>query len=1331
MSDPTPSKTDKERDDRMETAVAHSGPNNTSPAIEDLEMHNLTVEQRRVIAEQVHVGGNKPASFFQLFRFHTRLELFLNAIGIVAAIVAGATEPLMTVVFGAVTTQFTNYSRAVEEADSSPEGIARLAEASASLQHELNGEVLLLVYIGLAMFAATWIYTFTWTWTGEKSTRRIRQRYLAAVLRQNVAFFDKMGAGAVTTKIKTDTSLIQAGISEKVSMSCMWISTFVTAIIVAMVVNWRLALVLSVIVPCLAATGVVMDVFMARYKARMLEETATGASLAEEVISSIRNAHAFGTQRKLVALYDVSNLKELALGLKSARAMGFGMAVFFFCIYASYALSFHWGTTLILMGHATAGNIITCFFSIVIGAFSLAELTPSMQAISSALAAASSIFETIDRVPIIDSASPAGLKPETVEGVIELKDVDFIYPSRPTVQVLYKFNAVFPKGKMTALVGGSGSGKSTIIGLLERFYDPVGGSCQLDGIELKDLNVRWLRTQIGLVSQEPTLFATTVAGNIEHGLFGTQYEHESAEEKRRRVVEAATQANADGFIKGLPQGYDTMIGERGMLLSGGQKQRIAIARAIVGNPQILLLDEATSALDTASEAIVQDALDRASTGRTTITIAHRLSTIKDAHQIIVLTAGHILETGMTSEAGTAHENLLRNPDGAYSRLVNAQRFREEEEGDSEASSVVDGKHTVAALGQLSREQLEEMARNEKPQFENLKQTGTGRSAASEALEQKQQRDLEAGVHETKKYSFAYLIRRMLHLNKDHYGEYTAAVVGTLICGCVYPVFAIIFGGIIGVFSLDPETQRNELRSQADRYALYAFIVAVVATVAGLAQFLFFGRTVEHLARQLRLAVFSATLRKDISFFDVEKNSTGHLTSQCADLAQKVAGLMGVTAGTVLQNVFTLVAGSIVGLCYGWKLALVGMACMPLAISAGIVRLRVVVLKDQKNASNYARSAQMACEAAGAIRTVASLTREDDCSRIYSTYLDESMKRAHRSAIFANGLYALAQSLSFWIIGLISWYGSQLLVKGELDARKFFITMMAVVLSAIDAGAMFSYVPDMSKARGAAAEAINLIDAVPEIDAEDPSGKSFDACTGHIRFKDVHFRYPTRPHVRVLRGLDFEVLPGQFVAIVGPSGCGKSTLIQLVERFYDPLSGAVIVDGQDISELNVQSYRKQISLVSQEPTLYAGSVRFNITLGASVPADQVTQEQVEQACRDANIHDFVMSLPDGYDTEVGGKGTQLSGGQKQRVILLLDEATSALDSESEKVVQRALDQAAKGRSTIAVAHRLSTIQAADYVLRNGQVAEKGKHFELLAKKGIYYELVAQQSLEKRE
>jgi ATP-binding cassette subfamily B (MDR/TAP) protein 1 len=243
--------------------------------------------------------------------------------------------------------------------------------------------------------------------------------------------------------------------------------------------------------------------------------------------------------------------------------------------------------------------------------------------------------------------------------------------------------------------------------------------------------------------------------------------------------------------------------------------------------------------------------------------------------------------------------------------------------------------------------------------------------------------------------------------------------------------------------------------------------------------------------------------------------------------------------------------------------------------------------------------------------------------------------------------------------------------------------------------------------------LTLFDATPVIDFWSSKGENVDKVEGDVELRDVHFRYATRKHVPVLRGLNIRIKPGQYAALVGISGSGKSTIVSLIERFYDVLSGQVLVDGKNISTFNIRSYRQHMALVSQEPTLYQGSIRENVLLGAA--DKEVTQEDIENACRQANIHDFIVSLPQGYETDCGAKGVQLSGGQKQRIaiaralvrnpkILLLDEATSALDSSSEKVVQEALDRAAKGRTTIAVAHRLSTIQKADviYVLDQGVV-----------------------------
>lgn len=388
-------------------------------------------------------------------------------------------------------------------------------------------------------------------------------------------------------------------------------------------------------------------------------------------------------------------------------------------------------------------------------------------AVTHARGAAAKLYETIDRVPTIDSASDKGLKPETCIGEITLNHVKFNYPSRPNVPIVKDLSITFPAGHTVALVGASGSGKSTIISLVERFYDPLEGSIKLDGVELRDLNVRWLRSQIGLVSQEPTLFATTIAGNVAHGLINTKWEHVSDDEKMKLIKEACIKANADGFITKLPMGYETMVGERGFLLSGGQKQRIAIARAIVSDPRILLLDEATSALDTQSEGVVQNALDKAAAGRTTITIAHRLSTIKDAGCIYVMGDGLVLESG-------THSELLANENGAYARLVNAQRLRESHEkrsGDDDDDTAASGEDHGAS-------DIEKQAEEEIP----LGRSHTGRSLASEILEQREKE------RKTKKkdYSLVYLFRRMGRINRAAWPSYLKggiAAIRTCISAC--------------------------------------------------------------------------------------------------------------------------------------------------------------------------------------------------------------------------------------------------------------------------------------------------------------------------------------------------------------------------------------------------------------------------------------------------------------------------------------------------------------------------------------------------------------------
>ncbi|KAF8990216.1 P-loop containing nucleoside triphosphate hydrolase protein [Cyathus striatus] len=521
------------------------------------------------------------------------------------------------------------------------------------------------------MFVCTYMYMTLWVYTSEMNGKRIRERYLRAILRQDIAYFDRIGAGEVTTRIQTDTHLYHVAISEKVALVIRHLASFITGFALAFAKSWRLALALSSMLPCLGLVGTLMDIYIARYMQQSLESIATSGTFAEEVISSIRTAQAFNIQNILSGLFGAHIRKSEGADLKSAWWTGNGFAAFFFVIYASYGLAFSFGSTLINRGEADAGEVVNVIFAVIIGSFSLTLITSELQAITRGLGAAAKLYAAIDRIPTIDSSDPGGQKPTSIQGCITLENVKFSYPSRPNVPVLKGINLTFRAGKTAALVGASGSGKSTIVSFVERFYDPSEGVVRLDGVDVKELNIRWLRSSIGLVSQEPALFGTTIKGNVAHGLIGTPLEHVGEEEKMRLIKEACVKANADSFIRKLPEGYETLVGERGFLVSGGQKQRIAIARAIVSDPRILLLDEATSALDSQSEGVVQDALDKASAGRTTITIAHRLSTVKNADDIYVMGDGQILEHG-------THTELLR-AEGAYARLVRAQTLRESEE----------------------------------------------------------------------------------------------------------------------------------------------------------------------------------------------------------------------------------------------------------------------------------------------------------------------------------------------------------------------------------------------------------------------------------------------------------------------------------------------------------------------------------------------------------------------------------------------------------------------------------------------------------------------------
>ncbi|KAE8148191.1 P-loop containing nucleoside triphosphate hydrolase protein [Aspergillus avenaceus] len=912
----------------------------------------------------------------------------------------------------------------------------------------------------------------------------------------------------------------------------------------------------------------------------------------------------------------------------------------------TYGLTFWQGSRYLVAGDIELGDLVTILLATLAGAFAFGNVAPNFQAFATGVAATEKILATVSRRSPLDPSCPGGNRLKAVSGTIELRNIRHVYPSRPDVLTLDAANLLFPTGKMAAIVCASGCGKSTLVGLIERFYEPISGKILLDGHDIASLNLQWLRQQVAIVTQEPTLFATTVFENIKFGLVGTEHENSSPRAVEELVFDAAKKANCFEFISALPDGFHT-------------SQRVAIARAIISNPKVLLLDEATSALDAQAERLVQAALDVAAEGRTTITISHRLSTITAVANIVVISHGRVVEQG-------THNELLEKQ-SMYYELVEKQRMLTER-------SIVISEEASALNGDPD---LPDLKSNSKEANEYTHEIGQYRGVENET-------DSEAGHRE---YSLWELIKFVANFNREETLTMVSGLSFSIITGAGTPTQAVFYGKTISAMSLPP-FMYERLRHDVNFWSL---------------MYLMLGYNV--LSEQFSIRICPCSTNLD--------------------------GVSGVTLGSIFIVSTTLVAGVAVSISLGWKLGLVCTATIPIVLACGLVRLKILGKLAHQSKAAYAASATHACEASAATKTVASLNLEGHVQEQYHNPLETQRQKSVISTLKSSTWYAASQSANFLCIALAFWYGGSLIIHDGYSMQQFFISYAAIVVGAFGAGAIFSFAPDMSKSRQAARDIETLLDRPVHIDALRETGEMLTTMNGSLEMRNIYLRYPNRPEKAVINGLSLSIQPGQYIGLVGASGCGKSTIIALLERFFDPEAGQVLVDGKEISKLNVKNYRGHLALVSQEPTLYQGTIRENITLGTN---ENVSEEKITKACKDANIDDFIQSLPDGFSTIIGARGGMLSGGQQQRIaiaralprnprILPLDEATSALDSESEKIVQNALNAAAQGRTAVAVAHRISTVQKAGciYVLQEDKVVEQGSHDGLMELGGRYSEL----------
>lgn len=1220
--------------------------------------------------------------FFQLFSFADKFDYMLMATGTIGAIIHGSSMPVFFLLFGQMVNGFGKNQMDLQ-----------------TMTHEVSKYALYFVYLGLIVCASSYAEIACWMYTGERQAGTLRKKYLEAVLKQDVGFFDTDArTGDIVFSVSTDTLLVQDAISEKVGNFIHYLSTFLAGLVVGFVSAWRLALLSVAVIPGIAFAGGLYAYTLTGLTSKSRESYANAGIIAEQAIAQVRTVYSYVGESKALNTYSDAIQHTLKLGYKAGMAKGLGLGCTYGIACMSWALVFWYAGVFIRNGQTDGGKAFTAIFSAIVGGMSLGQSFSNLGAFSKGKAAGYKLMEIIKQKPTITQDKIDGKCLNEVNGNIEFKNVTFSYPSRPDVIIFRDFSIFFPAGKTMAVVGGSGSGKSTVVSLIERFYDPNQGEILLDDVDIKALQLKWLRDQIGLVNQEPALFATTILENIIYG----------KPDATMSEIEAATSAaNAHGFITLLPHGYNTQVGERGVQLSGGQKQRIAIARAMLKDPKILLLDEATSALDAGSESIVQEALDRLMIGRTTIVVAHRLSTIRNVDSIAVIQQGQVVETG-------THEELISKA-GAYASLIRFQEMVGNRDFSNPSTRRTRSSRLSHSLSTKSLSLRSGSLRNLSYSY------STG---ADGRLEMISNAETDRKTRAPKGY-----FCRLLKLNAPEWPYSIMGAVGSILSGFIGPTFAIVMSNMIEVFYYkNPASMERKTKE-------YVFIyigAGLYAVVAYLIQHYFFSIMGENLTTRVRRMMLAAILRNEVGWFDEDEHNSSLVAARLSADAADVKSAIAERISVILQNMTSLLTSFIVAFIVEWRVSLLILGTFPLLVLANFAQQLSLKGFAGDTAKAHAKTSMIAGEGVSNIRTIAAFNAQDKVLSLFSHELRLPQRQSLRKSQMSGLLFGLSQLSLYASEALILWYGVNLVRKGESTFSKVIKVFVVLVITANSVAETVSLAPEIIRGGEAVGSVFSILDRSTKIDPDEPESDPVDSVRGEIELRHVDFAYPSRPDVIVFKDFNLRIRAGQSQALVGASGSGKSSVIALIERFYDPLAGKVMIDGKDIRRLNLKSLRLKIGLVQQEPALFAASIYDNIVYGR----DNATEAEVMEAAKAANVHSFISALPEGYKTPVGERGVQLSGGQKQRLaiaravlkdptILLLDEATSALDAESECVLQEALERLMRGRTTVVVAHRLSTIRGVDTigVIQDGRIVEQGSHSELVSRhEGAYSRLL---------
>ena len=1253
-------------------------------------------------------------------------EKFLIFLGTIGSIVSAISGPIMSYTFGGAINDFSDIQ------DLSKDDINYQIKIDEFVVN-IKGVYTRYLILGSILFCSNFLQQFSWQYSAFLQIYKLKQNYFNLILSQEQAYFDRCNSFELVTKVQTQLEQIELGLGEKFGFVIQKIFTVISGIAISFIVNWKLSLIVLTVAP--------LTIFLIFYFTSSLKKSSKitknayekAGGIAEEILYNIQTILSFGNFDFEKKRFNLNIDAVFNCDKNKAYKYGISQSLMGLSTYIAFTIAIFYGKKLISDNEQNedgevfkVGDMLVVILNTNTAVWSFTTIAPNIKIIIDALNSASDYFNLLTRKPkIYFSSFPIKKNWDEITGLIEFRNVSFSYDDE-SKKVLDNFSLKVEPGKKIALVGESGCGKSTVVNLLERIYelnynkqdeeinsdnelvpterdtintkeinyddDNEYSGIFLDNINIKNYDLEFYRSLIGYVQQEPVLFNKSIRENI---IFGREKLIENLGlDADKLIEEACNLANVNGFLSKLEGKLDYKVGIKGGKLSGGQKQRIAIARAILLNPKILILDEATSALDYINEKEVQEALDNLKFKNiTTFVISHRLCTILNSDMIYFMKEGKIVEQG-------THKELF-NKNGLYKKLIKNQ---------------VDEEGNLKVNEETLENSFTQELRRKRTQVIYYKGTKSVQSIIAPELS----------------------IKALFQIVKEEKILIFIGIITSIFLGATQTISGYIFG-----FAINSLSETNKEKREKDTNIWGSFYMVDAVLIAIFMYFKLYSLEVisSFLTANLRKKIFKKYLELQMKFFDEVENSPGALLTKLSMDTIQLNSVVQMIIGDLFHSFGSLFTGIILAIYYDWRLTLISFTFILFIIGSNLL----VSLTKRSGRKSYKKmnveAGSILSESVINTKTIFSFNFQKKAVKIYMEILESERNHYVKDSIFFGILTGLGIFFSFANHAALFYFSKNFFIEGTLEYTDMNITIQILILMVSSISNGLRGIFDIKTAKNAFKSIFNLLNITNDID-HSPEGNADkimpDKLQGKIEFKNVYFKYPINfendtveenPLLErgkyILKNVSFVIKPGQKVALVGFSGSGKSTVIKLIERFYIPDKGTVLIDGIAIEDYNLYELRKKIGLVGQEPVLFRRSIFDNINYG-DLNADR---DSIMKAAKDASI-EHLFHLKNNLNEIEDAKST-ISGGEKQRVsiaraflknpkILLLDEPTSALDKKNEIEVTKSLDELMKGRTTFIVTHRLDTIKNADIILvfENGRLVQKGTHEELTNVNGQY-------------